>query len=62
MDIVDGLKPIAHRNTSQSVIGRIVLAATVYYIWQERNNQLYKRVCKPVDKLVELIYGNVWLN
>nr|GEU32638.1 putative ribonuclease H-like domain-containing protein [Tanacetum cinerariifolium] len=61
MDIVEELKLIAHRNTSRSVIGRLVLGETVYYIWEERNNILFKRASRLIDKLVEVIYDSVRL-
>nr|GEY21377.1 hypothetical protein [Tanacetum cinerariifolium] len=36
--IVNVLIPIAKRQTIRSVIGKLVVAASSYYIWQERNS------------------------
>ncbi|GJY88374.1 DNA helicase [Tanacetum coccineum] len=33
---------IAHQRSSRSIIGRLVLAATTYFLWSERNNRLFK--------------------
>nr|GEZ71698.1 hypothetical protein [Tanacetum cinerariifolium] len=39
--IVNVLLPIAKRRTIRSVIGKLVVAASSYYIWQERNSRLF---------------------
>ncbi|GJY97428.1 reverse transcriptase domain, reverse transcriptase zinc-binding domain protein [Tanacetum coccineum] len=36
-DIIQSILPIAKRRTMKSVVAKIVVAATAYFIWQERN-------------------------
>ena len=37
------------------IISRICLSATIYYIWQERNNRVFKDVAKPREQLLSNI-------
>ncbi|GJY55944.1 aspartic peptidase [Tanacetum coccineum] len=43
-DILLELQPIANNHTAKSVIGRLIVAATTYFVWLERNNRLFKKV------------------
>ena len=38
-----------------SVISRLIIAVTTYYIWQERNNRLFKNKSRSAAQLVEVI-------
>nr|XP_043625571.1 uncharacterized protein LOC122596997 [Erigeron canadensis] len=42
-----------------NVIGRLVVAASAYYIWQERNNRIFKNHARPPDILAKLIQDTV---
>lgn len=47
-DIISELVKINNNNANRSILRRIVVAATVYYIWNERNKMLFdkgKRRC-----------------
>ncbi|XP_071707969.1 uncharacterized protein [Rutidosis leptorrhynchoides] len=57
----DVLIPIAGRNSSRVVVAKLCFAATVYFIWQERNSRLFKGKHKLVEQLFELIRFNVRL-
>ncbi|GKG58458.1 hypothetical protein Tco_0592237, partial [Tanacetum coccineum] len=49
------LLPIAKRKSSKSIIGKLVVAAAAYFVWQERNRRLFKhtkRSAKEVTKEV----------
>ncbi|GJV97795.1 reverse transcriptase zinc-binding domain-containing protein [Tanacetum coccineum] len=37
------LHPICNKRTALSMFGKIILAASSYYIWLERNNRLFKK-------------------
>lgn len=50
-DIVDFLKPLSWRNFLGNIIGRLILGATSYFLWQERNFRLYKKGSKSADKV-----------
>ena len=41
------------------IIPRICFAATIYYVWQERNNRAFKSVFKPPDVLLSTIICNI---
>ncbi|GJY21338.1 hypothetical protein Tco_0393904 [Tanacetum coccineum] len=43
VSIMSHLLPIAKRKSSKSTIGKLVVAAVAYFIWQERNRRLFKK-------------------
>ncbi|GJZ10331.1 hypothetical protein Tco_0545090 [Tanacetum coccineum] len=44
-----------------SIMRRIVCSTTVYYIWQERNNRLFKNEHRTKDKLLSIIKETIIL-
>ncbi|GJZ98959.1 hypothetical protein Tco_0671510 [Tanacetum coccineum] len=44
-----------------SIVRRIVCSAAVYYIWQERNNRLFKNKHRTKDKLLSIIKETIVL-
>ncbi|GKA78310.1 RNA-directed DNA polymerase, eukaryota, reverse transcriptase zinc-binding domain protein [Tanacetum coccineum] len=44
-----------------SIVRRISLNAAVYYIWQERNNRIFKQEKRDADTMVNLIKENTRL-
>nr|GEU44046.1 hypothetical protein [Tanacetum cinerariifolium] len=58
ISIVSILIPIAKRKTVRSCIGKIVLAAAAYFVWQERNFCLFKNLKRSVQEVVDCI---IWL-
>nr|GEV26641.1 ribonuclease H-like domain-containing protein [Tanacetum cinerariifolium] len=55
MDTVLYLQPMAHKRTAKSIIGKILLAAVIYFIWIERNNRLFKDIKKNPEELLDMI-------
>ncbi|GKD58859.1 kinase-like domain, phloem protein 2-like protein [Tanacetum coccineum] len=51
-DIVVSLHPMAHKRTEISVIGRLLFAATSYYICIERNNRLFKNIIRSLEDMI----------
>nr|GFC25518.1 hypothetical protein [Tanacetum cinerariifolium] len=49
----------ANRRTTRSVIAKLVVVATAYFIWQERNYRLFKKVKTSENQLVECIISSV---
>nr|XP_043625576.1 uncharacterized protein LOC122597001 [Erigeron canadensis] len=45
----------SNSRSSKNVIGRLLVAATAYFIWQERNNRLFSNHARPLDQLFDLI-------
>ncbi|GJR81117.1 hypothetical protein Tco_0151902 [Tanacetum coccineum] len=59
--ILDYIIPIAKRRTSRSVISKLVLASSTYFIWQERNEHLFKSHKRTVAQVIECIMSAVRL-
>nr|GEW62149.1 hypothetical protein [Tanacetum cinerariifolium] len=57
--IVSDILPFVNRRTTRSVISKLVVAATAYFIWQERNYRLFKKVKRSENQLVECIISSV---
>ena len=60
-DIMDWILPIASKNNVTSIVGRLVVAASSYYIWQERNNRLHSSGARNMEQLVNVILNIVRL-
>ncbi|GJR72494.1 hypothetical protein Tco_0084859 [Tanacetum coccineum] len=59
--IVTHLAPMAKHRTARSVIGRLLLAASAYFIWIERNNRLFKNSRKTPEEIRDCIMVTVRL-
>ncbi|GJW82006.1 putative reverse transcriptase domain, reverse transcriptase zinc-binding domain protein [Tanacetum coccineum] len=59
--IVGFITPLAKIRSIRSVIFKLVFAASCYFIWQERNNRLFKKSKRTHDQLIEIVKNNVWL-
>ncbi|GJT90269.1 ribonuclease H-like domain-containing protein [Tanacetum coccineum] len=59
--IVNVLIPIAKRRTIRSVIAKLVVAASSYYIWQERNSRLFTKKKRTHGQLTECIKSSIRL-
>ncbi|GKD09550.1 RNA-directed DNA polymerase, eukaryota, reverse transcriptase zinc-binding domain protein [Tanacetum coccineum] len=56
--VMDFSQSKAKRNLGK-VINRLVLAAAVYYIWQERNWRIFKQEKRSVEQMLKIIIENV---
>ncbi|GKC16251.1 putative RNA-directed DNA polymerase [Tanacetum coccineum] len=54
-DIIHDIMPFVKRRTSESLVAKLVVAATAYYIWQERNWRLFQKGKRKVDQIVDCI-------
>ncbi|PWA67684.1 RNA-directed DNA polymerase, eukaryota, Reverse transcriptase zinc-binding domain protein [Artemisia annua] len=61
MDFVLAVKSIAHMRLEKAVVASILFGATVYFIWQERNNRLFKKKWRPVDQVFDIIFSTTRL-
>ncbi|XP_021986110.1 uncharacterized protein LOC110882384 [Helianthus annuus] len=57
--IVAWLSSRASSKSAINFVSRIVVAATAYIVWQERNARLFKNHAKPPDVLCEIILATV---
>ncbi|KAJ9535294.1 hypothetical protein OSB04_un001606 [Centaurea solstitialis] len=55
-ELIVELSRVKAGNSIWSVIHRLVFAAVVYFIWQERNNRLHSDACRPAVKLARQIF------
>ncbi|GJT97563.1 retrovirus-related pol polyprotein from transposon TNT 1-94 [Tanacetum coccineum] len=60
-DIVSFFQPIAHKRTTVSIIGRLLFAASSYFLWIERNNRLFKNVKRSPEDVRDIIMVTVRL-
>ncbi|GJU46260.1 reverse transcriptase domain, reverse transcriptase zinc-binding domain protein [Tanacetum coccineum] len=54
-DIVDLLIPISKRRFTRFVIAKLVVAASTYFIWQERNWLLFKKQKRMTKQVIDCI-------
>ncbi|GJV25662.1 reverse transcriptase domain-containing protein [Tanacetum coccineum] len=55
------IAPFAKRKSSRSIIAKLVVAASSYFIWQERNNRMFKKSKRSQDQVVDCILNAVRL-
>ncbi|XP_071727174.1 uncharacterized protein [Rutidosis leptorrhynchoides] len=60
-DVVRVISPVASRNCVNLVVTKVMFAATIYFVWQERNNRIFKKSHRTEVKLFEDIYATVRL-
>ncbi|GJS64451.1 putative reverse transcriptase domain, reverse transcriptase zinc-binding domain protein [Tanacetum coccineum] len=60
-DIVDHLQPMANKRTARSIFGKLILAASSYFVWLERYNCLFKNVKRTPEELRDVIMVTVGL-
>ncbi|GJV78780.1 hypothetical protein Tco_1514650 [Tanacetum coccineum] len=60
-DILLYLRHMANKRTVHSIFGKIILAASSYYIWLERNNRVFKNVKKTPEDIRDIIMVTVRL-
>ncbi|GJY20908.1 putative reverse transcriptase zinc-binding domain-containing protein [Tanacetum coccineum] len=59
--IVDFLIPSAKLRWAMSVIAKLIFAASCYFIWQERNERLFRKKKRSHDQVIDVIKSNVRL-
>ncbi|GJV97940.1 hypothetical protein Tco_1549517 [Tanacetum coccineum] len=59
--IIHHIGPKAKRRSSHIVIAKLVVAASAYFIWQERNWRLFKKSKRTVNQIIECIKSAVRL-
>ncbi|GJX15534.1 reverse transcriptase domain, reverse transcriptase zinc-binding domain protein [Tanacetum coccineum] len=60
-DVVAFIVPLSKGKTVVSIISRIVVAATSYYIWLERNGRLFKKKTSTPGQIVDVIFSTMRL-
>ncbi|XP_021985761.1 uncharacterized protein LOC110881945 [Helianthus annuus] len=60
-EIVSWLLPRARSRSIATIIGKLLVAATTYFIWRERNSRFFNNQLRPPEKLADHIISNVRL-
>lgn len=58
-DIIDEFSKLKANRNIWSIIRRLVLGATVYFIWQERNSRIFMNSERKFEVLVQTIMANI---
>ncbi|GJS39811.1 reverse transcriptase domain, reverse transcriptase zinc-binding domain protein [Tanacetum coccineum] len=59
--IINALLPIVKRRTTNCVIAKLVVAASAYFVWQERNWRMFQKGKRTIDQVVDCIKSVVRL-
>ena len=59
--VISRLVPLAKRRSVRSVVSKLVVAATTYLIWKERNDRIFKKRKRSREQVVESILATVRL-
>ena len=57
--IIDEFSRLKANRNIWSVVRRIALGASVYFVWQERNSRIFKNSERSVDTLVQNIMESI---
>ncbi|GKD13681.1 hypothetical protein Tco_1198088, partial [Tanacetum coccineum] len=60
-NIISCLYPLSSTNLARSICSRLVVAASTYYIWQERNNHIFRKKARNVEQVRDTIIATVRL-
>ncbi|GKG14993.1 hypothetical protein Tco_0354593, partial [Tanacetum coccineum] len=61
IDVVSFIVLLSKGKTVVSILSRIAVTATSYYIWLERNGRLFKKKTSTPDQIVDVIFSIVRL-
>nr|GEV61702.1 reverse transcriptase domain, reverse transcriptase zinc-binding domain protein [Tanacetum cinerariifolium] len=61
IDVATFISPISKGKTVTSILSRLVVATTSYYIWLERNGRLFKKNTSISNQIVDVILSMVRL-
>ncbi|GKC84539.1 armadillo-type fold protein [Tanacetum coccineum] len=61
VDVMGWLLPLSKRNTIVSIVGRLVVVASSYFIWQERNSRIYRKGERKYEDVTNMIVDVVRL-
>ncbi|XP_071728987.1 uncharacterized protein [Rutidosis leptorrhynchoides] len=53
------IEHVAHRRVARVIVAKLVFAASVYFIWQERNNRYFQGKARSEDQVFKIIFSMV---
>ncbi|XP_071739438.1 uncharacterized protein [Rutidosis leptorrhynchoides] len=60
-EIMDLLSEVADRQVARVVVSKLLLSASVYFLWQERNARLFKSETRSPDQIFKIIFSSTRL-
>ncbi|PWA87411.1 RNA-directed DNA polymerase, eukaryota, Reverse transcriptase zinc-binding domain protein [Artemisia annua] len=60
-EVISKLVKLNNSNAIRSILRRIIVAATMYYFWNERNNRLFDKTRREAAIVIEMIIEHVKL-
>jgi len=60
-DIATWMVQRNNSNSAKTMIGKLLVAAMAYYIWQERNKRFFSNKSRSVEVIADLIASSVRL-
>lgn len=60
-EIVKVLELSTKKNSLWSIVGRLVLAAMVYFLCQERNNRAFRKGSRNCNQIFQIIFDSIRL-
>jgi hypothetical protein len=60
-DIILWILPISKHKSVQGIVARLLLAATSYFLWRERNFRVHGKVDQKVEQVARFILDSVRL-
>ncbi|XP_022019068.1 uncharacterized protein LOC110919098 [Helianthus annuus] len=58
-DIFEYLVSIANSKKAINVIAKLVVGATVYFVWEERNRRLFTPKRRTKEQIIEVVFSTV---
>ncbi|GJS10956.1 protein LAZ1 [Tanacetum coccineum] len=58
-DIMLYLQPMGNKRTARCIFGKLKVAATTYFIWNERNNRTFKKIRRSLEEVRDIIMVTV---
>ncbi|GJT77639.1 hypothetical protein Tco_1044364 [Tanacetum coccineum] len=60
-EIILYLKPMGNKRTAKCIFGKLIVADTDYFIWNERNNRTFKNIRRSPEEIRDIIMVTVQL-
>ncbi|GKE24728.1 hypothetical protein Tco_1436240 [Tanacetum coccineum] len=60
-DIMGCILPMSKSNNVTCIVGRLIVAATSYYIWQEHNKRIHGKKDRKLEEVMNIIVDMIRL-
>ncbi|GJW39041.1 hypothetical protein Tco_0064886 [Tanacetum coccineum] len=59
MDIISWLMPLSLKDSVTSIVGRLIVASSANFIWQERNNRVHAKPSRNEHQVAKIVVETV---